>query len=42
MRLTMGNEEYEKSLEELYDEADRRGCCVIPATPIKSPDEDAK
>lgn len=38
----MTKAKYQKKLEELYDEADRRGCCVIPATPINPPDEDAK
>ena len=31
--------EYNKRLEELEAEADRRGCCVIPAQPIPPPDE---
>lgn len=38
----MTQEEYEKRLEELYAEADRRGCCVIPSTPIPPPDEIAE
>lgn len=38
----MTQEEYEKRLDELYAEADRRGCCVIPATPVPPPDEIAE
>ena len=38
----MTQEEYEKKLEELYAEADRRVCCVIPATPIPQPDKTAE
>ena len=34
----MNGEEYQKRLAELEAEADRRGCCVIPATPIPDPD----
>ena len=33
----MTQEEYDKRLEELEAEADRRGCCVIPATPVMDP-----
>lgn len=35
----MTQEEYDKRLEELEAEADRRGCCIIPAQPIPPPDE---
>lgn len=38
----MTQEEYEKKLEDLYAEADRRGCCVIPAATIPQPDETAE
>lgn len=38
----MTHEEYEKRLEELYAEADRRGCCVIPVAPIPQPDKIAE
>lgn len=38
----MTQEEYEKRLEELYAEADRRGCCVIPSSQIPPPDEIAE
>lgn len=34
----MTQEEYDKRLAELEAEADRRGCCIIPATPIPPPD----
>ncbi len=34
----MTQEEYDRRLAELEAEADRRGCCVIPAQPIPSPD----
>ena len=33
----MTKAECQKRLEELEAEADRRGCCVIPATPVKDP-----
>lgn len=36
----MTQEEYDKRLAELEAEADRRGCCVIPAQPIPPPDTD--
>ena len=29
---------YDKRLAELEAEADRRGCCIIPATPVPPPD----
>jgi hypothetical protein len=35
----MTQEEYDKRLAELEAEADRRGCCIIPATPVPPPDE---
>lgn len=38
----MTQEEYEKRLEELYAEADRRRCCMIPSTPIPQPEEIAE
>lgn len=38
----MTQEEYEKRLEELYSEADRRGCCVIPSAPIPPPNENVE
>lgn len=34
----MTQAEYDKRLAELEAEADRRGCCVIPAQPIQPPD----
>ena len=34
----MTQEEYDKRLAELEAEADRRGCCIIPAQPIPPPD----
>ena len=30
----MTEQEREKQLEELYEKADKAGCCVIPAKPI--------
>ena len=30
----MTDQEREKRLEELYAEADKAGCCVIPAEPV--------
>jgi hypothetical protein len=33
----MTRAEYHKRLEELEREADRRGCCVIPAKPLTPP-----
>ncbi len=38
----MTQAEYDKRLAELEAEADRRGCCVIPAQPIPPPDEPIK
>ena len=35
----MTKAEYQKRLEELEREADRRGCCVIPAEPLIDPDD---
>ena len=35
----MTQAEYDKRMEELEAEADRRGCCVIPAQPIPPPEE---
>lgn len=35
----MTQQEYDKRLAELEAEADRRGCCIIPETPIPPPDE---
>ena len=35
----MTQQEYDKRLAELEAEADRRGCCVIPATPIPPPED---
>ena len=35
----MTQAEYDKRLAELEAEADRRGCCVIPAQPIPPPNE---
>ncbi len=34
----MTQPEYEKRLAELEAEADRRGCCIIPAQPIPPPE----
>ena len=34
----MTQAEYDKRIEELEAEADRRGCCIIPATPVPPPD----
>lgn len=34
----MPQEEYDRRLAELEAEADRRGCCIIPANPIPPPD----
>lgn len=34
----MTQEEHDRRLAELEAEADRRGCCVIPAKPIPPPD----
>ena len=36
----MTQEEYDKRLAELEAEADRRGCCIIPATPIPPPNSE--
>ena len=33
----MTKAECQRRLEELEAEADRRGCCVIPATPVMDP-----
>ena len=33
----MTRAQFEKRLEELEREADRRGCCVIPARPLREP-----
>ena len=33
----MTRAQYEKRLAELEAEADRRGCCVIPAKPLREP-----
>lgn len=38
----MTQEKYEKRLAELEAEADRLGCCVIPAKPIPSPDAEGE
>ena len=38
----MTREEYDKRLAELEAEADRLGCCVIPAQPVPPPDEPRK
>ena len=38
----MTKAEYDKRLEELEAEADRRVCCVIPAQPIPPPDTEKK
>lgn len=38
----MTQAEYDKRLAELEAEADRLGCCVIPAQPIPPPDEPRK
>ena len=35
----MTEQEREKQLEELYAEADKAGCCVIPAEPIPPADQ---
>ena len=34
----MTQAEYDKRMEELEAEADRRGCCIIPAVPVQPPD----
>ena len=34
----MTQQEYDKRLAELEAEADRLGCCIIPAPPIPPPD----
>lgn len=33
----MTKKQFEKRLAELEAEADRRGCCVIPARPLREP-----
>ena len=33
----MTKKQYEKRLAELEAEADKRGCCVIPARPLREP-----
>ena len=33
----MAKAQYEKRLAELEAEADKRGCCVIPARPLREP-----
>ena len=38
----MTKAKFQKKLEELEREADRRGCCVIPAQPIPPPDTEKK
>ncbi len=38
----MTQEAYDKRLAELEAEADRRGCCVIPAQPVPPPDGELK
>ena len=35
----MNQQEYDKRLAALEAEADRRGCCVIPAQPIPPPED---
>ena len=35
----MTRAECQKRLEEIEREADRRGCCIIPAEPIPDPAE---
>lgn len=35
----MTQAKYDKRLAELEAEADRRGCCIIPAVPVPPPDE---
>lgn len=33
----MTRAQYEKALEKLEREADKRGCCVIPSKPLREP-----
>lgn len=33
----MTRKQYEKRLAELEAEADRRGCCIVPAKPLREP-----
>jgi hypothetical protein len=33
----MTRAQYQKELEKLEREADKRGCCVIPARPLREP-----
>ena len=38
----MTRAQYQKELEKLEREADKRGCCVIPAKPLREPKEASK
>ena len=40
--MIMTQAEYDKRIAELEAEADRRGCCIIPARPIPPPDTEKK
>lgn len=33
----MTRAQYEKELEKLEREADKRGCCVVPSRPLREP-----
>lgn len=33
----MTRAQYQRELEKLEREADKRGCCVVPAKPLKEP-----